>query len=71
MENNETESKNYCAFVRSWWSSDGRGGLIPCAGRKTYIKKYITRSEAKSICEVWNNNHNPGKYSRKAEFDSI
>jgi hypothetical protein len=57
----------YNVFIRTWWKREN-GKLVPHCGRKTYITKHVTRESARSICEVWNNNHNPGTLSRKAEF---
>ena len=60
----------YTVFVRSWYKSDGRGGLIPQAGRKTIMARGLSYSAAVDYCRVYNLNHNPGRLSRKCEFMS-
>jgi hypothetical protein len=62
----------YRVFTRTWWrnNSDYPNGLEPHVGRKTIIKKNIdTEEEAREICRVWNANHEPGRLSRKAEYE--
>lgn len=66
--------KTYDVFVRDWWreatASDGKwpNNLVPCTGEKTYIARDVTEEEAREICEEYNNTHEPGRYSRKAEL---
>jgi len=62
----------YRVFTRTWWrnNKDYPNGLEPCAGRKTTIRKGIkTEEEARSICKVYNACHDPGRLSRKAEYE--
>ena len=62
----------YRVFVRTWWKNNPGwpNGLEPCPGRKTTIRKGVkTEGEARSICEVYNANHKPGRLSRKAEYE--
>lgn len=58
-------------FVRNWWKENENypNGLEPCAGKKTYKKRNVSESEAKLYCKEYNATHNPGRYSRKAEFE--
>jgi len=61
----------YKVFTRTWWKNNPQwpNGLEPCAGRKTTIAKGIqTEQEARAICKRYNDNHNPGRLSRKAEY---
>ena len=60
----------YRIFVRSWWKAVN-GKLVPHLGRKTLLAKVDTYQQARDYCTVYNNNHNPGKLSRKAEFEQI
>ncbi len=62
---------SYRVFSRTWWKSNPSwpNGLEPCAGRKTTLAKRVSREEALQICKRYNETHNPGKLSRKAEFD--
>jgi hypothetical protein len=58
----------YTVFVRNWYKPGPYGGRVPGPGRKTTIARHVTWAQARDICEVYNKNHDPGKYSRKAEF---
>ena len=62
----------YRIFTRTWWKKtpDYPDGLEPHAGRQTTIGRAETEAEAVEYCRHWNATHNPGKLSRKAEFDS-
>ena len=62
----------YRVFHRVWWKENPAypNSLEPHAGRKTTIRIVDSVSEARAMCKVWNANHNPGKYSRKAEFET-
>ena len=65
----------YRVFVRNWWKQAKPGsrfypGLEPAPGRKTTIAKGIkSYEEARNIAQRYNATHNPGKFSRKAEFE--
>ena len=61
----------YRVFVRSWWKNNPAwpNGLEPNSrARKTMIARVKTEGEARSICQVYNANHKPGRLSRKAEY---
>lgn len=61
----------YKVFVRNWWKDHPtkKGELIPnSGGRKTTLRTCSTLKEAQQFCKEYNESHNPGKYSRKAEF---
>ena len=63
----------YRVFVRNWWKHNPSwpNGLEPNgSARKTTLKKNVrTEGEARDICRVYNANHNPGRLSRKAEYE--
>ena len=61
----------YNVFVRNWWTPNAAypNGLEPCPGRKTYVRKHVTYSDARAICQRYNETHKPGRLSRKAEFE--
>ncbi len=62
---------SYTVFVRNWWikNKDYPGGLEPGPGKKTVIRRGVdTEDEARKICEEYNETHDPGKLSRKAEY---
>lgn len=63
----------YRVFTRTWWKRNPSwpDGREPGAGRKTTIAKVQTEEEAKSRCYFWNQSHEPGFLSRKAEFEEI
>ena len=61
----------YTVFHRTWWieNPEWPNGLDPCAGEETVIQQNIpTAEEAQAVCRVWNDTHDPGRLSRKAEF---
>lgn len=62
----------YRVFSRTWWRANPSwpGGREPGAGRKTTIQRNVQDEEtARAICKRWNASHNPGKLSRKAEYE--
>lgn len=63
----------YKVFHRKWWRKNPSwpGGLEPHPGPKHEICKCETEEEARQECEIYNNNHRPGKYSDKAEYEKI
>lgn len=58
-------------FHRTWWveNPEWPNGLEPGAGRKTYLARGVSESEALEMCREWNDTHDPGRLSRKAEFE--
>lgn len=67
-------AERYRVFTRTWWTPNPEWprGLEPHAGRRYYKghPKRATLEQAQSYCKVWNACHNPGRLSRKAEFES-
>lgn len=61
----------YDVFVRNWYkwehTSFGRR-KVPGPGRKTYLQHHVTWTDAREICRQYNDRHEPGPLSRKAEF---
>lgn len=62
--------KTYRVFTRTWWKRNPNypGGREPGAGRQTTIARHCTYAEARAICQRYNESHDPGFLSRKAEF---
>lgn len=62
----------YKTFTRTWWKNNPSypNGLEPCAGRKTYYETFATSEGARKACKAWNDEHTPGRLSRKMEFES-
>jgi hypothetical protein len=63
----------YTVFTRTWYKKDPKNpkNNIPNPGaRRTKIDTARTEAEAREKCEKWNNAHNPGRFSRKAEYTS-
>ena len=62
----------YKVFTRTWWRNNPSypNGLEPHAGQKTTIAKNIkTIEEAQRIAKQYNDTHEPGRLSRKAEIE--
>ena len=62
--------KPYVIFHRTWWKKNPSwpGGREPGVGRATIIGRANTEEEAIEMCKTWNESHDPGHLSRKAEF---
>ena len=63
----------YHVFTRTWWRRNPAwpGGREPGAGRKYTLARNIqTEEEARRICKAYNDTHEPGFLSRKAEYQS-
>lgn len=63
----------YRVFTRTWWKSNPNwpNGLEPSPGRRTVIRRNIVgETAAQDFCRVWNSNHEPGRLSRKAEYET-
>lgn len=58
-------------FVRTWWKDNPNwpNGLEPDAGKKKYHGLYRSQQEAIAACREYNDSHEPGRYSRKMEFE--
>lgn len=63
----------YNVFHRTWWRSNPSwpNGREPGAGKRTYLARHVTYEDARAIAKQYNDTHNPGKLSRKAEFESV
>ena len=63
---------DYKVFTRTWWRDNPSwpNGLEPCPGRKYTLGLVNTIDEAKAMCKKYNVTHNPGRLSRKAEFEA-
>lgn len=62
----------YRVFVRNWWRRNPNriGGVEPHAGRKTTLRRRVkTEADAQAICRQYNETHEPGWMSRKAEYE--
>lgn len=64
--------EGYDVFTRTWWRNNPAwpGGREPGAGRKTYLARSVSEERARAICKAYNDSHNPGRLSRKAEYES-
>ncbi len=66
--------ETYRVFTRTWWRSNPSwpDGREPGAGKRSYRghPRRLSLEEARTYCQGWNASHNPGKLSRKAEFES-
>lgn len=61
----------YRTFTRTWWRENAAwpNGLEPCPGPRHYHDEYETETEARNACREWNEEHPPGRLSRKMEFE--
>ena len=64
--------QKFKVFTRTWWkvNKEWPNGLEPHMGRKKVIGYASSFEQAKQMCDEFNNNNNPGKLSRKAEFEA-
>jgi hypothetical protein len=69
MTAEQEKTKYYNVFVRTWWRYDEQGNRVPGAGRKSYKARHITYADAGAICKQYNDTHDPGPLSKKAEFE--
>jgi hypothetical protein len=64
---------SYNVFVRNWWKeNDSRPGqLEPDPGAERKYLKYglATEAEAQTMAKEYNATHDPGRLSRKAEYE--
>jgi hypothetical protein len=62
---------SYNVFTRTFWRANPKwpDGREPHRGKRTYLARSVSREESLTICKEWNASHNPGKLSRKAEFE--
>ena len=70
----DEETPLYDVYVRSWWiwedqKFNGRV-KVPGPGEKAYIAHGVTLESARAMCEEYNESHDPGELSIKAEFES-
>lgn len=63
-------------YVRNWWREatpeDGRwpNDLVPNSGDKgRRIGSASTEEEAQRLCREYNSTHQPGRLSKKAEYE--
>lgn len=63
----------YHVYHRTWWRKNPKwpNGLEPHLGRKNTIAYVDTESEARAICKDYNDNNEPGRLSRKAEYEKV
>lgn len=64
----------YSVFVRSWWRDNPSwpNGLEPHVGEKKYIERFLeSEEEAQEICQSYNEMHDAGRYSIKAEYEEM
>lgn len=61
----------YHVFHRTWWVENPSwpNGLEPGAGEKHTIGYVDTEKGAREVCQEWNDEHDPGRLSDKAEYE--
>ena len=63
---------SYAVFHRTWWRPNPSwpDGREPGAGERHYLHHGVeTEAEARAICREWNETHDPGPLSDKAEYE--
>lgn len=66
--------EQFNVFVRTWWKDNPAwpNGLEPCPGEKHYLKRRVDDEEtARELCQEYNDAHEPGRLSKKAEYESV
>lgn len=61
----------FTVFARNWWKENSAwpNGLEPDPeARKSTLSTVSTEAEARAFCKKWNETHEPGRLSRKAEY---
>jgi len=63
----------YRVFTRTWWKKNPNWpvGREPSPGRKYTLATVGSEQEAREMCKEYNETHNPGFLSRKAEYEKI
>lgn len=66
------EMGGYNVFTRTWWKHNPAWpkGLEPCPGKRRYLARGVSYERARELCQQYNSTHNPGRLSKKAEFES-
>lgn len=74
---NPSPTPLFNVFVRDWWRdatpSDGQwpDNRVPYPGApREYLAEGVTEDEARALCAEYRAANDPGRYSRKAEFES-
>lgn len=67
---------SYNVFVRDWWKYSRAQcrprTLVPHpTARKTYLAHNVSEAEALRLCREYNSTHDPGLFSRKAEYERV
>jgi len=64
--------KRYNVFHRTWWVANKSwpGGREPGAGERHYMARDVSYEVARAMCDDYNDRHDPGFLSDKAEFES-
>lgn len=67
------KTQYYSVFVRTWWRVNPAwpNGLEPEPGKRRYIARHVTYEDARAIAKQYNDTHDPGRLSKKAEFESV
>jgi len=61
----------YKVFVRNWWKKNSKcpSGREPDSNARKMILGYMSsEKEARDFCKEYNETHEPGYLSRKAEY---
>lgn len=63
---------SFAVFTRAWWKENPAwpNGLEPHAGPRRYLATgIVTEETARRMCREYNETHDPGRLSVKAEYE--
>lgn len=61
---------SYRVFKRAWWKIKYGQKVPHPTAKKTTLTHVDTEDEARKYCREWNDQHDPGPTSIKAEYES-
>lgn len=64
-------AESYRTFVRTWWrhNQSWPNRLEPYPGKQRTTGRGLTEDEAQRMCRAYNSTHDPGRLSRKMEYE--
>ena len=61
--------ETFTVFHRTWYHYDGNGVKQCGVGERHHIADVESEKLARAICKEWNDNHDAGELSDKAEYE--
>jgi len=63
--------EEYEVFSRNWWRIENGKRVPDPSAYKTHIAYVNTQEEARALCKEYNEEHEEGELSNKAEYQSV